>query len=298
MPRAHANGLELQYETFGEAGRPTLLLVMGLGCQLVHWDTQWCQRLAQRGFRVVRFDNRDIGLSTKFRDLGVPNVVRLGALRMAGLPVRSPYALDDMADDALALLDALDVPAAHVVGVSLGGMVAQLMALRRPERVLSLCSWMSTPGQRRFLPTFKALKTLVARAPDEVSARIEHSVKVMSIIGSPAPLFEAEAVRRRAAEALARNKERAGFARQLAAVLAAPSRTKRLQRLATTPTLVMHGDADPLIPIAAGRATARAIAGARWVRFAGVGHDIPEPIWEQAMDAIEANVARCGPPSA
>ena len=294
MPRVHANGIELEYESFGADSDPVVLLVMGLGCQMVHWDDEFCARIAEQGFRVVRFDNRDIGLSTKLRDHGVPDVARLSAMKLMGLRVKAPYGLEDMADDALGLLEALSVDAAHVLGVSLGGMVAQQMALRQPDRVRSLCSWMSTTGEAYYRPTWKAAKAMMAKAPDEVPERIEHTVSVMRVIGSPPPLFDEDGVRQRASRALSRNKERAGFARQYAAVLAAKPRTKALAQLAGVPTLVLHGEHDPLVPLAAGRATARAIAGARLHTFAGVGHDMPRPIWREAIGHFVANTERAG----
>ena len=292
MPSASANGIELAYEIFGADSDPAVLLIMGLGCQMVHWDDTWCASLAARGFRVVRFDNRDAGCSTKMRAHGVPNVVRMSVMRMLGLTVRSPYSLDDMAADALGLLDALQIRSAHVVGASLGGMVAQQVALRSPDRVRSLCSWMSTPGETRFRPTLRALRALTRRSPDEVSARIEHTVAVMRVIGSPPPLFDESALRQRTARALARNTERAGFARQLAAVTAAVPRTAALRELRGVPTLVLHGEVDLLVPLAAGRATADAIAGARLMTFPGVGHDMPRALWDETIAAIVDNAAR------
>lgn len=294
MPRVHANGIELEYETFGAGSDPAVLLVMGLGCQLVHWDDEFCGRIAEQGFRVVRFDNRDIGLSTKMRDHGVPDVAKMSALKLVGLPVKAPYGLEDMADDALGLLDALSIDAAHVLGVSLGGMVAQQMVLRQPDRVRSLCSWMSTTGESYYRPTWKATKAMLARAPDEIPERIEHTVSMMRVIGSPPPLFDEAGVRERAAKALARNTERAGFARQFAAVIAAKPRTKALSKVTGVPTLVLHGERDPLVPLSAGRATARAIAGARLHTFAGVGHDMPRAIWREAIGHFVANTERAG----
>lgn len=292
MPRAHANGIELEYEIIGADRDPPLLLIMGLGCQLVHWDDDLCQTLAGRGFRVIRFDNRDVGLSTKLHDFGLPNVMRMAGMRLMGLPVRAPYSLRDMAADTVGLLDALALPDVHVVGASLGGMVAQVLATQWPHRVRSLCSWMSTTGQTHFRPTAAATRAVMGRAPDDIAARIEQTVASMRVLGSKPPLFEEEAIRARATRALARNTERAGSARQLAAVMAASPRTAALRAMRGIPTLVLHGEADPLVPVAAGRATARAIAGARLHTFPGVGHDIPRPIWPEAIEAIVDNAAR------
>jgi len=292
MPQVSSNGIELTYEAFGDRADPALVLVIGLGCQMVHWDDQWCAQLAAAGFWVVRFDNRDVGCSTKLSHLGVPNVVRISAKKLLRLPVRSPYSLEDMADDTVGLLDALGLEQAHVVGASLGGMVAQLVAIRHPTRVRSLTSWMSTPGESRFRPTHRATLALIKRAPDDLDARVEHAVRVMRVIGSPSPIFDEVGIRRRAKAALARNTERAGFARQLAAVVAAAPRTNALRAMRGVPTLVLHGDVDPLIPVTAAYATAAAVRGARLVTFPNVGHDLPPSIYERAITAIADNAMR------
>lgn len=294
--RAQVGELELAWEAFGERGRPTILLVMGLGSQMVWWDADFCARLAARGFSVVRFDHRDIGWSTKLDHLGVPRVDRLAVRHQLGLPLAAPpYTLHEMAADAFGLLDALGIERAHVVGASMGGMIAQLMALSSPGRVRSLCSWMSTPGCRRYAtPRVRAALVLLRRPPRDVDGWVASIVEAQRAIGSPAPLFDELDVRRRAYAALQRSQSRAGYARHLAAILSAPSRRAALQQLGM-PTLVLHGDRDPLIRPAAGRATAAAIPGARLLMLRGVGHDIPRATWPRVLDALEANARRASP---
>ena len=281
--------LEIAWEAFGDPGDPLVLLVMGLGSQMVWWDAELCAHIAARGFRVVRYDHRDIGLSSPLDELGVPRIDRLALRHRLGLAVASPYTLDDMAGDALGLLDALEAGSAHVVGASMGGMIAQLLAMRAPDRVRSLCSWMSTPGCRKYaMPRLRAGLLLFRRPPPDLPGWTEHIVQAQRVIGSPAPLFDEADVRRRAQEALARSRRRAGYARHLAAILAAPSRREALGRL-RMPSLVIHGDRDPLVRPAAGKATAAAIPGARLEMLRGVGHDIPRAIWTRVIDAIEGN---------
>src|SRR5215218_11303743 len=214
--RVHANGIEIVYETIGDPSDQPLLLVMGLGMQLIHWETELCERIAERGFRVVRFDNRDAGLSTKI-DAPVPNVMRA----MAGLRVDAPYLLDDMADDSFALLDALGIDSVHLVGASMGGMIAQTMAILRPERVLSLASIMSTTGERRAgRPKLRAWGLLLRRAPRRKDPYVEYFVRVFKTIGSPAYPMDERHVRELAAESFERGHDAAGTGRQLTAIMA------------------------------------------------------------------------------
>jgi pimeloyl-ACP methyl ester carboxylesterase len=287
--------LQISWEAFGRRVDPTVLLVMGLGSQLVYWDVDWCRRLADRGYYVIRYDHRDIGCSSKLDELGVPDLPRLMVRHRLGLSVTAPYSLDALADDAAGLLTALERPGrAHLVGVSMGGMVAQLVALRHGAQVASLCSWMSTPGERAdFRPKWRAAAALLRTPPRDPEGWAEHIVGVYRAIGSPGELFDAEDMRRRAREAIARSRSRVGFARHLAAILASPSRTRALGGL-SIPTLVLHGDQDPLVRPAAGRATAAAVPGSELVVFDGVGHDMPRAIWPRALDAIEANLRRAG----
>jgi pimeloyl-ACP methyl ester carboxylesterase len=287
--RASVNGVEIVYETIGDASHPPLLLVMGLGMQLIHWDRELCEMLAERGFRVIRFDNRDAGRSTQI-DARVPNLVR----GMAGVPIDAPYLLGDMADDAFGLLDHLGIEAAHVVGASMGGMIAQEMAIRRPERVLSLTSIMSTTGERRAgRPKLRVWSVVMRRAPRGKEAYVDYFVRTFRMIGSKGfPVDEAR-IRAVAAASYERGHHPAGTGRQLAAIMASGDRTERLREL-RVPTTVIHGTADPLVPFRGGRATAEAIAGAKLIAIPGMGHDLPRAVWPQVVDAIVETTERAG----
>jgi pimeloyl-ACP methyl ester carboxylesterase len=286
MSRLQSNGVELEYDSFGRASDRPLLLVMGLGAQMTQWDPGFCAALAERGHYVVRFDNRDTGLSTQLNQLGVPD---LEAMQRPG--GRPPYTLDDMADDTAGVLDALGLSSAHVCGASMGGMIAQTVAYRHPSRVRSLISIMSTTGNPALPPsTPEALAALISRQPSERSAHIEHGVGVFRAIQSPVYFDEARARRQVAA-----NYDRAftpqGTSRQLAAVIAHGDRSARLAAV-RAPTLVIHGLADPLIPVEHGRDTARAIAGAELLELEGMGHDLPAQLWPRLVEAISAHTAR------
>jgi pimeloyl-ACP methyl ester carboxylesterase len=285
--RAQVGPVELVYETIGDPADPPMLLVMGLGMQLIHWDRGLCELLAGRGFHVIRFDNRDAGLSTKIRG-PVPNVMRL----MAGLPAPVPYLLGDMAGDTLGLLDELGIERAHVVGVSMGGMIGQTMAIRRPERVLSLASMLSTTGDRRVgTPKLRVWSLMMRRAPQERDAYIRYFTRLFRMIGSPAYRVDQARTRELAAATYDRCHYPAGTARQLGAIMASGSRTEALRRL-EVPTVVIHGESDPLVPLRAGLATARAIPNARLLTIPGMGHDMPQPLWPTFVDAIVTNTDR------
>jgi pimeloyl-ACP methyl ester carboxylesterase len=285
--RAPLNGIEIVYETIGDPSNPPLLLVMGLGTQLIHWDLELCERFAERGFHVIRFDNRDAGRST-YVDAPVPNIRRA----MAGLRIDAPYLLDDMADDAFGLLDHLGIEAAHVAGASMGGMIAQTMAIRRPERLLSLTSIMSTTGERRVgRPKLRVWGVLLRRAPRDKDAAVEYFVRVFRMIGSKGFPADEDRIRALAAEAYDRGHSPAGTGRQLAAIMASGNRTDHLHGVGV-PTLVFHGRDDPLVPFRAGRATADAIPGARLVAIPGMGHDLPREVWPQLVDAVAETASR------
>ncbi|MCK2212557.1 alpha/beta fold hydrolase [Actinomadura sp. ATCC 31491] len=265
--RVTANGIDIAYESFGAPeGRP-LLLIMGLGAQLIHWDEEFCELLAEQGHHVVRFDNRDAGLSTHFAEAGLP-----------GMGTAPPYLLDDMADDTAGLMDALGWPRAHVVGASMGGMIAQALAVRHPERVLSLTSIMSTPGPEIAPPTQEAAAILMARPAADRDGVLEQAVRTWSVIGSPGYELDRERVTTLAGLAYDRCFDPAGTGRQLAAIMASGSRVEALGRV-RVPTLVLHGEADQLVPLAGGQATAAAIPGARLVTYPGMGHDLPRALW-------------------
>ena len=285
--RASANGIEIVYETIGDPSNPPLLLVMGLGTQLIHWDIELCEAFAERDFHVIRFDNRDAGRST-YVDAPVPNIRRA----MAGLRIDAPYLLDDMADDAFGLLDHLGIEAANVAGASMGGMIAQTMAIRRPERVLSLTSIMSTTGERRAgRPKLRVWGVLLRRAPRDKDAAVEYFVRVFRMIGSKGFPADEDRIRALAAEAYDRGHSPAGTGRQLAAIMASGDRTDRLREL-RMPALVFHGRDDPLVPFRGGRATADAIPGARLIGIPGMGHDLPREVWPRLVDAVAETAAR------
>lgn len=288
MATATANGLQLEYETLGDPSDPTVLLVMGLGGQLIWWPDEFCAALAGRGFHVVRYDNRDVGLSTKIEGGPPPDI--WGALTGEAAPA---YTLRDMAADGAGLLDALGVGAAHVVGVSMGGMIAQHLAVHFPERVLSLCSIMSTPsGMMADDPPSPEANAALLRpaAPDRASA-IEAAVSGSRVIGSPGFPFDEARTRARAAESYDRCYYPAGLARQLVAILSAGDWSADLAGV-TVPTVVIHGAADPLVRPSWGEATARAIPGAELRLIPGMGHDLPEGAWPEILDAIVTNTAR------
>jgi pimeloyl-ACP methyl ester carboxylesterase len=286
---AEVGDLRIAYQTIGQPADPPLLLIMGLGMQLIHWDRELCEQLAERGFRVIRFDNRDSGHSSQI-DAPVPNLMRA----LSGLRIEAPYLLSDMADDAFGLLDRLGVERAHVAGASMGGMIAQAMAIRRPQRLLSLASIMSTTGSRRVgRPKLRVWSVLTRRAPPDRRGNVEHFVRVFRMIGSPAYPTDRERIREVAAASYDRGHHPAGTGRQLAAIIASGDRTPELRRL-HIPTVVIHGTDDPLVPLSGGRATARAIPDAELVAVPGMGHDLPRELWPLVVDTVVANAERAG----
>jgi pimeloyl-ACP methyl ester carboxylesterase len=289
MPRAHANRVEIEYETVGDPrGRP-LLLVQGLGAQLTSIEDGFCELLADRGFLVVRYDNRDAGLSTWFDGARPVNLAAVWGGDHSSLA----YTLEDMADDALAVLDAAGVTAAHVAGISLGGMVAQLLATRYPSRVLSLASIMSTTGDRAVgQPTGEAASVLVSSMPSDREGFVEQAVvNARAISAGTAFPFDAEAVRRGAARGFDRAHHPKGVGRQFAAILAAGDRTRVLAQI-RVPTVVVHGEEDQIIGVSGGEATAAAIPGARLLRVPGLGHELPPGFWPTLADALVQNADR------
>lgn len=279
-----ANGIQIEVEDTGSPDRPVVLLIMGLGMQLTGWPPALVQALVAAGYRVVRFDNRDIGLSRHFDELGTPNLLWAATKLRFGLPVRPPYSLRDMALDAIGVLDALGVRKAHVVGASMGAMIAQRVALAAPERLTSLTSIMSSSGARRLPPPRPEVMRLMLRRPADRSrdGLIDHAVRLFKAIGSPGfPTPELE-LRARVAESMARSDHPAGTARQMVAVAADVTRALELANL-RAPTLVLHGRADPLVPFACGEDTARRIAGARLVGIDGMGHDLPPGVVDRLL---------------
>jgi len=291
MPIAKSNGIEIAYETTGDPRGVPMLLVMGLGMQLTAWPDDFVDGLADLGFYVIRFDNRDSGLSTKFDKAGTPSLFFTWLKSRVGWRIRPPYTLTDMADDAIGLLDWLRIPQAHVVGASMGGMIAQVMTARHPERVLGLTSMMSTTGRRSLPGPTRAVREVLMRAPRHANGRralVQHMVQVLRAIGSPAyPTAELE-LRRRVVLALERNLCPDGVLRQLVAITASGDHCAMLQGLRVR-TLVIHGAADPLVPVECGIDTASQIDGAQLEVIEGMGHDLPDALVERLIALIDAH---------
>jgi pimeloyl-ACP methyl ester carboxylesterase len=297
MARARNGQVEIEWDERGDPSAPAVLLIMGLGGQMTRWSEEFMAALVAHGLRPIRFDNRDVGLSTKFDGHGVPN---LTAAMMMGRTPTTPYTLEDIAADAVAVLEAAGVSRAHVVGVSMGGMIAQLVAAGHPERVLTLTSIMSTTGNPS-LPraTTEANAVLLSRPQgSDMAALVAHGVKAAKVIGSPGYPTDDAVLAERIRADVERMHYPAGFQRQLAAIMANGDRRARLARIAV-PTLVIHGADDPLVPVEAGRDTAASIPGARLVEIEGMGHDLPaaligritDLIAEHARQAAEAKAA-------
>jgi pimeloyl-ACP methyl ester carboxylesterase len=289
MSSVAANGLQLEYETFGRPEHPAILLIMGLGAQLTLWPERFCHTLAAAGHYVIRYDNRDVGLSTKLDALGKPRVLRASVGYKLGLPIRAAYTLDDMAEDAIGLLDALQIRRAHVVGASMGGMIAQLLAVRYPQRVRSLVLMMTNRGGRLAKgPSIKvALRLLKRPATTDRDRLIDHSLATWKMVGSPSYHASSAEMRALVASQFDRAHDPAGVARQTLAILASGGRKPLLGRI-SAPTLIVHGAIDPLIPVAAAHDLARLIPGSRLEIIPGMGHDLPEPL----LPGLAASVLR------
>jgi len=283
-------GIELFYEDHGDPAHPPILLVMGLGAQLTLWPDEFVEALVTRGFRVIRFDNRDIGLSQKMAGERPPKVLWQVLWTKLGFPPRVPYTLTDMADDAAGLMDALSIDRAHVVGASMGGMIAQLMAVHHPDRLLTLTSIFSTTGNPKLPKAEKeamdALTAPLESLDEEVV--VAHGIRVQRAIGSPAYRPSEEKIRERVLKTVRRSVYPDGLPRQLAAIIEDGDRRDRLARV-TAPTLVMHGEDDPLVKVEAGEDTAMAISGARLVTIPGWGHDLPVELVERLADEIASH---------
>ena len=290
---ARVGDVELAYETFGDPAHPSMLLVMGLATQMLGWRAPFCEELAGRGFHVIRFDNRDVGRSTRFASHRPPTVGQL--LRRDASA--AAYTLADMADDGVGLLDCLGIDRAHMVGASMGGMIAQTIAFRHPERVLSLASIMSNTGARwSGQPSLSMYSVLLKRAPRDRDAFVEHQMAVFARTGSPGFPRDEDDLREMAATSYDRGHDPASAGRQLAAILASGDRTPDLAQIAV-PTVVIHGTKDKLVAPSGGRATAKAIPGARLVTIEGMGHDLPRGAWPRIVEAIAENAARAGAPA-
>ena len=287
MTHTTANGIDIEYDTFGDRNGSPLLLIMGLSSQMVAWPESFCRKLARSGHWVLRFDNRDVGLSSKIDGVGLPDLMAAMAAHLQGQPVAAPYTLSDMAADAVRLMDALKLENAHVCGLSMGGMIAQVMALEYPQRVTSLISMESSTGDPT-LPSAdpQAMEAMLSPPPQDRAGYIQHAVEVFRAFSGGSDKFDETLEKELSANSYDRSFYPAGFVRQLAAILASGDRTESLASV-TAPTLVIHGASDPLVPLAHGRATARAIPGAKLVVIEGLGHGIAYPtLWDEIVDAI------------
>jgi len=280
--------VELCYDTFGSPEDPAMLLIMGLGTQMIAWHEDFCRELVSRGFFVIRFDNRDCGRSTHFDRVPPPTIPQLLTRRLPHVA----YTLDDMADDAAGLLDHLGIESAHVTGASMGGMIAQMLAAGHPDRVRSLASIMSSTGSRRTgQPRPRAYPVLLRRPPRDREQYVEALVRLFGIVGSPGFERDVEGLREMVGQSFDRGVSAAGTGRQMAAILASGNRTPALRRI-QAPTVVIHGTADKLVSPSGGKATARAIPGARLVLIPGMGHDLPRGAWPDIVRAIAENANR------
>ena len=294
MPSVQANGIKIEYDTFGDESSPPLLLLMGLGAQMIWWDEEFCKEMADRGLYVIRMDNRDVGLSAKVEEDHQIRIMDAYAALARGERFSPPYTLKDMAGDAVGLLDALGLEKVHVCGSSMGGMIAQRMAIHFPERVLSLISIMSHTGNPDLPgPTETAQKTLTSPPPLDRAGYIEFGLKTWRLLGSPGFPFDMGRIMNKVAASYDRCFHPQGFRRQFLAILADGDRRPALKAL-HLPALVIHGADDPLVPLAGGRDTAEAIPGAGLMVVEGMGHDLPEDAWPDVTEAIFSHVMEAG----
>jgi pimeloyl-ACP methyl ester carboxylesterase len=291
VSRISVNGLDIEVEEFGDPADPPLLLIMGLGAQMIVWPEELCRQLADAGHHVIRFDNRDVGLSSWFDGAGVPDMEAVFEDAVAGRPVESPYSLSDMADDAVGVLDALGIDSAHIVGASMGGMIAQQVAIRHPDRTRSLCSIMSMP---RFIigdPEVSAV--LMADDPGTREGRIENGIEGSRLLTGDGFPFDEDRTRTSIEASIDRAWHPEGTARQMAAILADGDRTEALRGV-TAPTVVIHGTSDRLVLPQGAEETAAAVSGAELVWIDGMGHELPLGAHQQIVDAVCRLVERAG----
>jgi pimeloyl-ACP methyl ester carboxylesterase len=291
MPIAKSNGIEIAHETFGQAGGKPLLLIAGLSYQMIRWPEAFCRALADRGHRVIRFDNRDTGLSSHLDSAGRPNIIKLYEKIFAGEKPEVPYLLGDMAADTVGLLDALQIPAAHLVGASMGGMIGQSIAIAYPDRLMSLVSIMSTTGRASLpQPREDVLAHMMKPIPAEREAAIQYLIQTERLIAGDVYPADEERARDEAVRSFERKHDPGGVVRQFAAIVASGSRVKELASVKAR-TLVIHGDRDPLVPFEAGKDTAACIPGARFLPLEGMGHYLPRQLWPRIIDAISEHTA-------
>jgi len=295
MPSVSANGIQIEYETFGAPDSPPLLLIIGLGGQLIFWDEELCEQLAQQGHFVIRYDNRDVGLSSILAEAAVPDVMSTIQALMQGETINSPYTIEDMAEDAVGLIDSLGIEKAHLCGMSMGGMIAQAVAIRYPRRVLSLISIYSTTGNPELPPPRpETMEFLLSPLPEEREANIEYTLKMFRTIAGPGFPFDEKWHRKMAAQAYDRAFYPQGVIRQLVAILSQRNRKVALASI-SVPTLVIHGSDDPLVPVECGRDTAEAVLGADLKIIDGMGHDLPHGgAWPQIISAIVSHTHKVG----
>ncbi len=291
MPQISANGLQFEYETFGDPKAQPLLLIMGLGGQLTQWPDDFCAALAEGGYYVIRYDNRDVGLSTRMGHLGKAKLMRAGILSTLRLPVRAPYKLDDLASDAVGILDGLSIRSAHIVGISMGGMIGQILASKYSTRVRSFVSIMSSSGHRNLPgPSLRIQLRMVKRpALLDRESLIQYSMDTWRLIGSPGFPTPHDVLRAKVERSFDRASYPQGLGRQTLAILASGSRMSLLPRI-HAPTLVIHGDKDPLVPVAAAYNLARHIPGAKLEIITGMGHDLPPQLLPRLQELILKHV--------
>lgn len=297
MPRAKVNQIEIEYEILGDSKDPTILLIMGLGSQLTRWPAEFCEMIVARGFQVIRFDNRDVGLSTHFHGVETPSMMDVFSEFLEGKKPSVPYTVSDMASDTIGVLDAARIEKAHIVGVSMGGIIGQHVAATYPERVFSFTSIMASTGNPELpQPTPEAFAFLAGPIPDakaDQSAYIEYQVNGQQILGSPGYRQDASKVRERILADFKRSHNPKGVARQVAAVIADGDRRELLNTI-KVPVVVIHGEDDPLVPLAAGKDTAENIPNAELRTIPGMGHNLPEGLYPTVVDAIMRAVERSG----
>jgi pimeloyl-ACP methyl ester carboxylesterase len=295
MPKASANNILIEYDTFGNPSSPSILLIIGLGGQLIYWDETFCRRLTEAGLHVIRFDNRDAGLSTKFDTAGVLDIMDVIGKVMSGQKVTPPYTIEDMAADAVGLLDALKIEKAHICGMSMGGMIAQALAIRYPQRTLSLTSIYSTTGNPRLpQPKPEVMRLLLTPPPQEREPFIQFNLTLFRALTGPRFGMDEEWVRNIMGRAYDRSFYPQGTIRQLASILTQANRQAALKGL-RIPTLVIHGDADPLVPVEAGKETAAAVPEAELKLMKGMGHDLPHgEAWAQIAKDIIVHTKKAG----
>ena len=293
MPQAKANNISIEYETVGNPSSPPILLIVGLGAQLVYWDDAFCSQLAEAGLHVIRFDNRDAGLSTKFDAAGVPDIMGMVGKLMRGQKVTPPYTIEDMAADAVGLLDALNIQKAHICGMSMGGMIAQSLAIHYPQRLLSLTSIYSTTGNPHLpQPKPEIMRLLLTPPPQERELFIRFHLDLFRALTGPRFGFDEKWVRDTMAKAYDRAYYPQGTGRQLAAIMTQSNRKGALHGV-KVPTLVIHGDADPLVSVEAGKDIAHTVPGAELIILEGMGHDLPHGEgWAQIAEHIIAHTKK------